>query len=205
MKKIVALLVAVFLLSMLVPVQAQLKFGVKGGLNLGTSLSDTWKDKANADNYTGFFVGPMAEFRVPLIGIGVDGALLYSQKGNKLAGETMKQQGIEIPINLKYSIGLGSLASVYLAAGPSFYYNMNSDDKFALGGEDGVVKYEDTEVALNLGFGVKLLRHLQIGANYNMPFSNSAKVHTTGEGLIKDLNGKSFKTKMWQVSVAYMF
>ena len=36
---------------------------------------------------------------------------------------TVKQNGIDIPVNLKYTIGLGSLAGIYLAAGPDFYFD----------------------------------------------------------------------------------
>lgn len=69
------------------------------------------------DNSTGFFFGPMAEITIPVIGLGVDGALLYSQKGDKMEGLDMKQSGLDIPVNLKYSIGLGSMLGIYVAAG----------------------------------------------------------------------------------------
>ena len=48
------------------------------------SLSDAWDAKGNADNYTGFFIGPMVDITIPIIGLGVDGALMYSQKGTKI-------------------------------------------------------------------------------------------------------------------------
>lgn len=209
MKRIIGVLIVVVAVAIAVPVRAQIKFGVKGGLNLANSLSDTWKDKANADNYTGFFIGPMVDVTIPIVGLGVDGALMYSQKGNKLEGETFKQQGLEIPVNLKYAVGLGSLASIYFAAGPSFFFNFKSDDDLTLGDDKGKLNYKNAEVALNLGAGVKLLKHLQVGINYNMPFTDSAKA-SLGEGVStndawKAINGKGFKTKVWQVSVAYIF
>lgn len=51
------------------------------------------------DNSTGFFFGPMAEITIPVIGLGVDGALLYSQKGDKMEGLDMKQSGLDIPVS----------------------------------------------------------------------------------------------------------
>lgn len=198
MRKVVGLLIIVLSLGVIAPAQAQINWGVKGGLNLGTSLSGAWKDAGNTDNYTGFFIGPTMEFKVPLIGVGVDGSLLYSQKGNKLAGKSLKQQGLEVPLNLKYSFGLSSLASIYLAAGPSFFYNFNSDDKFG----DAVVDYESWETSLNLGFGVRLLKKIQVGANYNMPLSDSGKVHASN---LWNGKSKSYKTKIWQVSMTYWF
>lgn len=214
MKKWITLFTVTVCLAMAMPAKAQIKFGVKGGLNLASaSLSDAWDAKGNADNYTGFFIGPMVDITMPIIGLGVDGALMYSQKGTKisfddLGSTTFKQQGIEIPVNLKYSIGLGSLASIYFAAGPSFYFNMKSDDDFTFNSVAGSLDYDKSEVSLNLGAGVKLLRHLQLGVNYNMGLTDSAKakIDSSNSSDIWDaINGESYKSKMWQVSVAYLF
>ena len=101
-------MIAVCCMALAMPAQAQLiKFGVKGGVNLSKLKLEGMKD-----NSTGFFFGPMAEITIPVIGLGVDGALLYSQKGDKMEGLDMKQSGLDIPVNLKYSIGLGSMLGI---------------------------------------------------------------------------------------------
>ena len=214
MKKWITLFTVTVCLAMAMPAKAQIKFGVKGGLNLASaSLSDAWDAKGNADNYTGFFIGPMVDITIPIIGLGVDGAFMYSQKGTKisfddLGSTTFKQQGIEIPVNLKYSIGLGSSASIYFAAGPSFYFNMKSDDDLTFDTMKGSLDYDKSEVSLNLGAGVKLLRHLQLGVNYNMGLTDSAKAKidsSNSSDIWNVINGESYKSKMWQVSVAYLF
>ena len=213
MKKWITLFTVTVCLAMAMPAKAQIKFGVKGGLNLASaSLSDAWDAKGNADSYTGFFIGPMVDITIPIIGLGVDGALMYSQKGAKisfdddLGSTTFKQQGIEIPVNLKYSIGLGSSASIYFAAGPSFYFNMKSDDDLTFDSVKGSLDYDKSEVSLNLGVGVKLLKHLQLGVNYNMGLTDSAKAKIDSPSSAWDaINGESYKSKMWQVSVAYLF
>ena len=98
MKKILSVLVVAVALMMAAPVQAQLiKFGVKGGLNMSKLDFKADNLKEFNDNSTGFFIGPMAEFTLPIIGLGIDGALMYSQRGK---GE-LKKQGVEIPVNLK--------------------------------------------------------------------------------------------------------
>ena len=62
MKKWITLFTVTVCLAMAKPAKAQIKFGVKGGLNLASaSLSDAWDAKGNADNYTGFFIGPMVD------------------------------------------------------------------------------------------------------------------------------------------------
>ena len=120
MKKIFsAFIIAVGCMFMAMPAQAQLiKWGVKGGVNL-TKIDWDGGYKGNKDNSAGFFIGPMAEITIPIVGLGVDGALLFSQRGK---GD-VKQIGAEVPINLKYTIGLGSLLGVYFAAGPDFFFD----------------------------------------------------------------------------------
>ena len=58
------------------------------------------------------------------------------------------------------------------------------------------VDKKKAEVGINVGAGVKLLNHLQVGANYNIPLGKTAS--------FEDVEG-SYKTKTWQVSVAYIF
>lgn len=191
MKKIIGVLMIAVCVGMAIPAQAQINFGVKGGLNLSkASLSDV-PGNFKKDNFTGFFIGPMAEFNIPIVGLGVDASLLFAQRGIKVseAGDeiTIKQNGIDIPVNLKYNIGLGSLVGIYLAAGPDFYFDFEK--------KTGIDK-KKAEVGINVGAGVKLLNHLQVGANYNIPLGDTADIKGT-EG--------SYKTKTWQVSVAYIF
>ena len=169
MKKIIStLFVAVALMFTGVQsAQAQFGWGVKGGVNL--QKADFDESDIKSDNFTGFFIGPMAEFTLPIIGLGVDGALLYSQTGiNPKEGETLKSHNLEIPVNLKYSIGLGSIAAVYAAAGPQFTYAL-SQEKW-----EGQEIFKDSQLSLNLGAGVKLLGHLQAGVTYNIPLGDTA-------------------------------
>lgn len=101
--------------------QAQIKFGLKGGLNV-TDMSLS-KEVFNADNQAGFFIGPTVKFSLPLIGLGIDAAALYDQRQAKVKGEvgyeqiyreerSLDSKYINIPINLRYGIGLGSVASL---------------------------------------------------------------------------------------------
>ena len=192
MKKIFsAFVIAVCCMFMAMPAQAQLlKWGVKGGVNM-TKIDWDGGYKGNKDNSTGFFIGPMAEFNIPIVGLGVDASLLFAQRGIKVSEGnddiTVKQNGIDIPVNLKYTIGLGSLAGIYLAAGPDFYFDFEK--------KSGIDK-KKAQVGINVGAGLKLLNHLQVGANYNIPLGDTADIEGTDA---------SYKTKTWQVSVAYIF
>lgn len=179
MKKIFGtILVAVTCLLLAAPAQAQLKFGVKGGVNMA-KIDWAGGVDGNKENTAGFFIGPMAEVTIPIVGLGVDAAVLYSQRGK----EDWKQQGVEIPVNLKYTIGLGSTFGIFVAAGPDFYFNFKDSDMF---------EKENKQIGLNVGAGLKLVRHLQVGVNYQFPLSDSYK-------------GVDTKVKTWQVSLAYLF
>ncbi|MCD8183098.1 MAG: porin family protein [Bacteroides sp.] len=188
MKKIISVfMIAICCLAIAMPAQAQLlKFGVKGGVNLSKLKLEGMKD-----NSTGFFFGPMAEVTIPIIGLGVDGAVLYSQKGE----HDFKQSGLDIPINLKYSIGLGSMLGVYFAAGPDFYFDFKGDKNFA---DNIKLERKNAQVGLNLGAGLKLVKHLQVGFNYNIPFGDAFTRKAAGEAI-------GAKNKTWQVSAAYLF
>ena len=62
MKKIFGALMIAVCIGMAMPAQAQLHFGVKGGLNLSKASFSDVKTNFKKDNFTGFFIGPMAEF-----------------------------------------------------------------------------------------------------------------------------------------------
>lgn len=196
MKKIFGALMIAVCMGMAMPAQAQINFGVKGGLNLSKASFSNVSKNFKKDNFTGFFIGPMAEFNIPIVGLGVDASLLFAQRGITVSEGndeyTVKQNGIDIPVNLKYNIGLGNLLGIYLAAGPDFYFDFASDKTI-----EGVkTDKRKAEVGINVGAGVKLLNHLQVGANYNIPLGDTAK--------LEGIDG-SYKTKTWQVSVAYIF
>ena len=72
MKKIFGALLIAVCIGMAMPAQAQIHFGVKGGLNLSKASFSNVKENFKKDNFTGFFIGPMAEFNIPIVGLGVD-------------------------------------------------------------------------------------------------------------------------------------
>ena len=187
MRKFVSvLLVAAVALLTAMPAQAQLfKWGVKAGVNMTKLDFDDYNYK---DKMAGFFVGPMTEITIPVVGLGVDASLLFSQKGIKADHDRTKQYGLDIPINLKYTFGLGSSLGIFVAAGPDFYFDFK--------GGGGMLDRKNAQVGVNVGAGLKLVQHLQIGANYNIPTGD----HFDWKGLY----GKG-KDKTWQIWLAYIF
>ncbi|MCL2650667.1 MAG: PorT family protein [Candidatus Azobacteroides sp.] len=194
-------------LFMALPTQAQkpLRFGVKAGVNLASmSLSDL-QGNLNPSNYTGFQVGPIMDFTVPIVGIGMNVAILYSQTGVKLPGITglkngsdiVKNGNILIPVNFKYTLfSLIPLISPYATVGP--YANLNISDNLA-----SDIKSQSFGAGLNFGIGVELLKRLQVGANYQLgltdDYGKSSGLQIAGSAIT---GGKSH---VWSITAAFFF
>lgn len=200
MKKLFTL--AVLVLSMVAATaNAQIKFGVKGGLNVTSMSLDS--EVFDADNRAGWFIGPTIKVGLPLTGLSVDAAALYDQRSadvsiehtSSVASETVKQQSIQIPINLRYGVGLGSTASVFAFAGPQFGFNVGDDIS------DINWEWKKSNFSVNVGLGVSLLNHLQVSANYNIACG------TTGEASWGNTTKSAIKGKnnAWQIALAYYF
>lgn len=196
----------VLLAAMTFTAQAQVKFGLKGGLNLTNMRFD--KDVVSKSNQAGFFIGPTVKFTLPVVGLGIDAAALYDQRSAKLDGvdETLKQRSIQIPINVRYGFGLGSIAGIYFFAGPQFGFNVGDKVTNII---SNVVDWrlKDSNLSANVGLGLMLLNHLQISANYNIAFGTSGEFNVLTDVASRTWDTVTGKTKAnaWQLSLAYYF
>ena len=201
MRKIFTLVVLVAATLVAIPAQAQFKFGLKGGLNI-TDMSLSSDELFETSNRAGFFIGPTVKFTLPIVGLGIDASALYDQREAKVKGSDskLKQKAINIPINLRYDIGLGSLAAIYLAAGPQFGFNIGDKHQTLI---EDVADWNlnTSNFSVNVGAGVMLLSHLQVGANYNIVCGKTGEV-TVFDGVREVVRGRS---NTWQVSLAYYF
>lgn len=201
MKKIcVTLLMAV---AMALPSQAQVNFGLKGGLNL-TSMSLNQSDLESAiSNKSGFFIGPTVKFTLPIVNLGMDASVLYDQREAEIksTGEKLKQKSIQIPINARFGLGLGDLANVFIFVGPQFGFNVGGDtEKQSI--KDWSLK--TANISGNAGLGFMFVNHLQISVNYNFALSNSAecKVYKLNSDAAESVK---VKNNAWQIALAYYF
>ena len=174
MKKFIVLVLLMALAAM--PMNAKIKFGVKGGLNISSVHFN--KDIIDSDNVTGFQIGPMVETTLPLVGLGVDAAVLYSQKGWKLKASDdistdLKSNYLDIPVNLKWKFGLPAVKG-YLAAGPYIGFRLGGDD--ILDDLLGQVKEKTFAAGLNFGAGVELISLLQVGVNYGLGLTDNYSI-----------------------------
>ena len=181
--------------------QAQVSFGIKGGLN-ETKLSLNQSDlEESISNKSGFFIGPTVRFTLPILSLGMDAAVLYDQREAdvKDTGEKLQQKSVQIPIHARYGFGLGAFASLYLYAGPQFGFNV--------GGDTEKQKVSDwslktANISGNAGLGLMFANHLQVSINYNFALSKNAEYKIIKDG-VED-NAK-VKNNAWQIALAYYF
>lgn len=207
MKKIFMLLAMIVTMTAANNASAQIKFGLKGGVNVtDMSLNSSVFD---ASNRTGFFVGPTIKVQLPLVGLGIDASALYDQReakikvGNTTTKETLRSQAINVPINLRYGWGLSSMANIFLFAGPQFGFNVGDKDQKIT--ESSTWSVKNSNFSLNFGAGVTLFSHLQLTANYNVVCGKTSDATIT-EG-IEQLTNKEVRSRAnaWQIALAYYF
>lgn len=198
--------IILFVAAMMValPSQAQLvKFGIKGGLNLTKIDMDHGVD---ASNRTGFFFGPTMIVDLPLTGLDIDASALYDYRESKVdvydendIQETLKQQQIAIPINVRYGFGIGDVARVFAFAGPQFGFVIDKEQSLWKNTADW--KMKTSNFSVNVGVGATVLKHLQATVNYNIACGKTGEVTVrgTGEAISKG------KSNSWQIGVAYIF
>ncbi len=210
MKKILSLVFLVAAMMFATSANAQVKFGLKGGLNV-TSMSFS-EDVFDASNKTGFFVGPMVKVTVPIVGLSFDAAALYDQKETDIKynveGEfgktTVRQKSINIPVNVRYGFGLSSLANAFLFAGPQ--WGLNVGDKNFKWNETSSYSVKKSNFSVNVGAGVTLLSHLQISANYNIACGKSADASLSkAVDAVTNAGKDKSRNNSWQIALGYWF
>lgn len=208
MKKIFITLLVAAALMIGITAKAQVKFGVKGGVNV-TSMSFN-NSVFDASNRTGFFIGPTVKIQLPLVGLGIDASALYDQREAKVkvadnytTDKTLRCQAINVPINLRYGWGLSSLANVFLFAGPQFGFNVGKKNQDLIENTSWSVK--NSNFSVNVGAGFTVLSHLQISANYNIVCgkTSDASLQKVGEQIVnKEARSRA---NAWQIALAYYF
>lgn len=180
---------------------AQVKFGIKGGLNIAKASFN--KEVLSSDNKAGFFVGPMVDVKVPGVGVGFDLALQYNNKKTKIdngaESESVTVQKIEVPINLKWAFGNDKVFSVYAATGPQISWNVGSNSLKEIIGYN--YNFKNCMFSWNVGAGFTIVKHFRVGYTYNIAVNETAVLTIPS---MDDLSIKH-KENSHQVFVAYLF
>lgn len=214
MKKIKCLLAAMAIaLGVAAPSASALgpvKFGVKVGTQVNSLKFDS--DVFKSDNRAGFTGGLMVQFVAPIINLGFDASVMYTHRslntkysfteeltnavinGSKHVGSDF----IEIPINLKYQIGLpgvGAIVKPFITTGPDFSFLVSKKTVKDM-------EQKNYDLAWNFGLGLSFVDKVQIAASYGLGITNNA----SGDEALhaKALDFKS-KNRFWTITLAYLF
>lgn len=206
MKKILSLIALA--VAFAAPSQAQVKFGLQGGLNLTEMSVNKSEFESAVKNNAGFFIGPTIKLTVPIVGLSFDAAALYDQRSaeSKGDGTTIKVQTLQVPVNVRYGVGLGSVANIFAFAGPQFGFNLGSKNKTLSEYQGEVSKWtmNSSNLSLNLGIGATIIDHLQLKVNYNIALGKTGEFKEEST-LNQVTDVVKAKANAWQISAAYFF
>jgi hypothetical protein len=192
MKKYILSLMALAFIA-ITPVSAKLSFGAKGGINF-THLSFS-KDMFDSSSRMGWFVGPTLKVSSPL-GFGLDGAVFFDSRKTEVEnGNELTFNSLQIPINVRFELDPLKVLGVYIATGPQFGINFG-DSQVKLNYSGNTMEMKRTAFSWNIGAGVILFHHLELGAAYNFPISKLGDIIALGDDT---------RARVWTVSAAIYF
>ena len=214
MKKLFGILLTLALFTA-APAAAQFNWGIKAGVNIAEKPSNLSDLKSAANGDAGWYIGPMAKVTLPIVGLGLEANLLYSQTNSEVGGETIKRKCIDLPVYLRYELSLpvvNKFLEPFIAVGPQWSWNIG-DKNFvvdainAVGGEyPADYTLRSSNLSLNLGLGAVILDHFQIQANYNLALGSTSDYRNEFDAVSNIYsNVVKSRTNVWQVSVAYIF
>lgn len=192
-KRLLSLVIA---LAAILPAMAQFSIGPRVGVALNTLELN--EHGLGSDNRAGFTAGLQAEVMIPMVNFGFDASVMYVRRTSEIKGEhamNIDRDYIEIPINLKYKFGLpvvGSLVSPYIFTGPSFAFKVSGEDF------SNFIHEKKCNMSWNFGFGLQLIKHLQVGASYGIGLSKVADFAVKNVEIEAKHNG-------WTITAAWLF
>ncbi|MGB0880538.1 MAG: outer membrane beta-barrel protein [Polaribacter sp.] len=178
---------------------AQIQFGVKGGINYNSnSIKDVSEDVFdNAKSKAGYHAGIWLRAKIPAIGFYIRPELVYTNLENEVLYTTTSTtttysfQKIDIPVLLgKKIFGIGN---VYI--GPSFQYILDSDFNIS---DIPDVEGDGFTVGLQFGGGVELGK-LGIDVRWERAFSDIESSFLSGTTNI------NFDTRVNQIIISLSY
>lgn len=227
MKTTIKAFVAMAAIVLATQANSQIKFGVKGGVNIAT-VSTNWQgdfaeDEPNLKSTFGYHIGAISDISFT-DKLGFQPALLLSIKGAKEdeTGYTdiTRFTYLELPLNARYNV----TESFSVLAGPYLGYGLGGKNTYKEDGEQEEktdIKFGSGEIdfdtfdsseeihARALDFGINLgvgytVSKIVIGANYGMGLSNIFPTITNvpGYGTI-DSDDMKNSNRVISLSVSY--
>ena len=193
--------------------QTSFHFGIKGGIDVTDMKLEG--SVFNASNRAGWFIGPTLKMALVIPTLVVDLSALYNQREMTLENTqsyyqntqtTIKQQQIVFPLNLRFSVGFGSKANVFVFAGPQVGFNVGNSGKSLSNGQtsnSGEWTMKSSNFSVNVGGGLTI-SHLQLSANYNKSIGKTGEI-TWAQVWQGSVQGWDGHYDAWQLSAAWFF
>lgn len=206
MRKLKFAIIALLILAAQTQVQA-IKFGIRAGTNLVNDI-DLVDNNQSIDysklQFSGFTVGPVVEFGIPLLPLHIETGLLYSYKsydinvaGTGIDALTAKSSTLEIPANLKLRIGIPKVVGVSLHAGPYAAYRINNSISFG-DNLSAATSGDNFDFGANLGAGVLLFDKLELMFNAQYGIAKDKYVYGNYET-------PNIKSKLYSINATFYF
>ena len=170
----------------------EIKFGIKGGLNLA-KLSD------NGSGFSfrpAFHFGIVSEYHIS-DDFSIQPELLYSSQGQKYQNDVaLKLDYLNLPIMAKYYVD----QNIYFEAGPQFGVLLSAKDEIDGESSESIKDvYRDIDFGFNIGLGYKFEGGLSFNARY---YHGIANVYSWLDEFISD---QKVHNKVLQLSIGYLF
>ena len=209
MKRFLILFVIVF--SLIGRVSAQWRLGVDAGMNLSHLTFS--KSVVDSENRLGFFVGPKLHWKLPKLGIGVDGALRYAQRTSAIeswdaAGvsviDRQKMHFVEVPLNARWDINPLKVLGFFIATGPQWDWYIGPDTWESV--DHFKTTFNHHTLSWNVGLGLILFKQLHIGVTHNFPITKQGTLFSQAyDAVSAAAQGVEIKNHTWQFYIDFYF
>jgi len=180
-------------------------FGVRGGLNLVDFSIKNASSTFDESNRAGFFFGPTMKVTIPALPVDFDISVIYDERTAHVADVSATHKTINIPLNARFSVGLGSSFSVFAFGGPQYTFNRSDDKTLFTDFTSQNWSWRSGYLSFNVGLGFTLFKHVEIRGNYNIACGRTAEV--TVYDALRTAVTDTYKThyNAWQIEAAYYF
>lgn len=210
MKKILLTLIAfMFVATAAARPESLLRLGIKAGVSSQfqhVSGHVHFNDHTINNPSTGYHVGLMVRFSIPLLPIYLQPELVYTWQEYKFRNTHAFTEDVscfDLPILVGAGIGLGGLVRLRANVGPVI--TLSTDGHF-----DGTETYTTVvsrpRVGYTVGIGADILRRLTVDVRFNGQFRSSPQLIDmhSGHDTIAVENVQT-RFKSWTFSIGYLF
>ncbi len=176
---------------------SQVKFGLKGGLNVTEISMEMDGFSKSPDSRMGAVAGAFVNLRLSN-SIGIQPELLYSMKGSNFEADVVtKLDYLSVPVMVKYYFG-----GFNLQAGPMFDFLLSAEEEYDGEEEDLKDIVKGMDLGLGFGLGYELPLGLSFDARYMIGLSD---INDSNDESEMEFQKVEIKNKGFQITMGFAF